>query len=1194
MYMQHVIKQWAKVASLLCAAFALAIVLLNYGPTANAQTAVTGAINGVVTDSTGAVVPNATVNVIDKATGNTRVLKSNSDGRYTAPFLNPSTYEVSATAPGLQSQTTSVTVLVGHQAVANIALAVKASKQIITVSAGQGQMIDTQSANLTTTFTTQQFKDLPMPGGDITTVAYSVPGVVVNAGGSYGNFSSDGLPGISNLFIINGADDNDPFLNLNNSGSSNLTIGADEIAQVSVVQNGYSVEYGRQAGVIVTYVTKSGTNRIHGLANWTYNSDGLNANDFFNNLYGTPKSKAVSNQYAAQIGGPAIKDKLFWFANTEGIRYILPVSGFVNFPTADLQNTILNTVPGGPTGQSASEYGQMFKLLQTAPSYGTAQPVTNGAGGLQDATGNMGCGTLAGTPVFGKPNTYFGVVPAGATGVAESCVNTQEVNATNLNREWFASTRVDYNLSDKHKIFARYTDDQGQQPTYTSFINPVLDAQSTQPSYSGQLNDTYIFSPNLTNQFIMSGLYYSAIFEPANISATLAASPTLFYEPSDGGTNSSTGFGQGGVTGFEWFNYPQGRNVTQYQFVDDLSWLKGNHNIKVGFNFKRDDVTDEGNRINTQGGYYYFGDAADFASGSLPGTANSNYNQSFSGNYASVYSALLNYGIYAQDEWKVTPRLVLDYGIRFDRTGNPLTNNNAFSRYQGGFPNTSATLSTPYNATIATGLSHAFPSVQTVVVQPRFGFSWDTTGQGTTVVRGGVGLFADGYPALIVGNEYGTFPMVFSPSVFAGVVGQGAGSSAYYANQANIAVTTGFGQGQNINQIAAAMPPGTPFSPPAYYTTPKNFVSPTYTEWSLQVQQQVTPSDAVIVSYAGNHGQNLLEQNNLKNMNQGGDTYINANLYNQVGMNFANLPLAPADPRFTTVRDIPEDGISNYNGASIEYKHIDRRGITADLSYTWSHALDDISNGGAGLGTNAGSVLSQVSPTSPSYLMYSNADYDIRNNLTADVTYAEPNRFANRYVQMVAAGWTVAGKAYWRSGEPFSVFNVNAENAINNGTGNGNYGANPVVLADVLNNNFNHNCDSFSQHCFQTPGIFNGQGLGYNSTFTAIVPVGPGPAPQTNFGNIPRNAFRGPHYSDIDLSAYKNIVQMSAIQFQIGAQAYNVMNHPNFGQPGNNASQAGSLGVISSDISAPTSPYGSFQGSAVSGRVLVVQGRLTF
>jgi hypothetical protein len=415
-------------------------------------------------------------------------------------------------------------------------------------------------------------------------------------------------------------------------------------------------------------------------------------------------------------------------------------------------------------------------------------------------------------------------------------------------------------------------------------------------------------------------------------------------------------------------------------------------------------------------------------------------------------------------------------------------------------------------------------------------------------------------------------------------VGTGPGtSSATLAASAN-AVLNGFSQGATFNSLTAALAPsGITFSAPNYATTPQEYHTARYLEYSLQVQRQFGASDAVILSYAGNHGSNLLMPNN--HLNQNVDPVA-------AGSSFG-LPSASPDPRFNEVTNFTNNAISNYNGASVEYKHIDRRGVTADVSYTWSHALDDISNGGgdSAVGTTpftANSITSQIVPNSVSALMYSNSDYDFRNMLVADLTYVEPNHFANKIEEFAAAGWTVGGKAFWRSGPPFTVTNTNASNAIANGTGG------TVALADVLQPQYIHTvCNSFSHPCLQQPGIFNGSGNGPGG----LDPEGQ--APQTNFGNVPRNSFRGPHYADLDLTVYKDLFQKGTLHFQVGAQAYNVLNHPNFGLPGSNAStgnqaEGGSLGVIATDVGPPTGPYGSGLTSAVSGRVLVVQGRFVF
>ncbi|MGC1782665.1 MAG: carboxypeptidase regulatory-like domain-containing protein [Acidobacteriaceae bacterium] len=1170
--MHQFLKQCTNVWFVLLTAFAILTVLPSFQPVAFAQSSVTGSINGTVTDSTGAVVPGATVTVKDTTTGAVHTYTTNDHGLFTAPFLPPNVFNVSATAPGLQSTTTSVQILNGQQSQVTVTVTPTASSQTVQVSANNAQLIDTQTSNTTTTFTTRQFQNLPMPGGDITTIALTVPGVTVNvatAGNNvYGAFESDGLSTLSNLVVVNGADDDDPFLSINNSGSSNLTLGQQEIAQASVVQNGYSVQYGRQAGVIENFVTKSGSNRVHGLLQYNYNSSGLNANDFFNNHYGVAKSKAVSNQYAAQIGGPIKHDKLFFFVNTEGLRYILPSSGFVNFPSPSLQASMLAN-PAVPAS-AKSTYSTIFSTMKAGPAYATATPIAGG-----------GCGSLAGSPDYSTGGTF---------GASDPCLSQAFVNAANLNREWLATGRLDWTISARHQIFFRVTDDQGQQPAFTSLINPLWNIGSTQPAYSGQLNDTFSFTPNLVNQLIASSLYYGAIFKPNSVSASLASSPQQLIEGTDGGNSNLTGIGQNtfGLVGLgvPWFIFPQGRNVSQYQIADGLAWLKSTHSFKFGFDLKRDNVTDTVLQENSFGGYYIFGGAADFAGGTLPGSAHSTFTQAFS-HLGNIYSALYNVGFYAQDEWKVKPNLTVDYGVRFDRTGNPGCVNNCYSHYVGGFPDTSATLDTPYSTTLSAGHRDAFPSIEKGVFQPRAGFNWDTKGDGKTVLRGGVGLFADSLAGTVLETVYNTFPNEYTASIGSGNVGTGPGTASATATASANAVLTGFSQGASFNSISAALAPsGITFAPPNYGTTPQQYHTARYLEYSMQLQRQLGASDALILSYAGNHGFDETMPNNHSNQ------YVDPAV---AGGSFG-LPAASPDPRFAQVTDFSNNAISNYNGFSVQYKHIDRRGLTADVSYTWSHALDDISNGGGGGTTpiNTESVNDQITPNSVSKLMYSNSDYDFRNNFSADLTYVEPMHFANKIEEALAAGWTAAGKAYWRSGAPFTVFNSNAETAIFNGTSLTPQGSPGYVLAQVLNNHFNHVCKSFSQPCFQTPGILNG------SSFTTPDPNGD-PA-QTNYGNVPRNSFRGPHYADVDVTLYKNIFQKGATQFQVGAQAYNVLNHPNFGLPSNNASTGtpaqtagqGSLGVISTDVGPPTGPYGSGLTSAVSGRVLVVQGRFIF
>ena len=553
-------------------------------PVASAQTATTGAVSGEVTDGSGAVVAGAKVTAVNTGTNAQQTIVANAEGRYTVGLLQPGTYKITATSAGLKSDTVEVTVILGTTVPGDIRVTPTGDTTIIDVSASSVALLDTQNVALATTFNEQQIEELPTPGGDVTTVAFTLPGIVVNAGGQYGNFSSDGLPGISNLFVLNGFDNQDPFLNLNNSGSSNLTLGAGELAEATVVQNGYNSEYGRAAGAVISYTTKSGTNKFHGAADYNYNGTVLNANGWFNQFQGQARPHAVSNQWAVNTGGPIVRDKVFFFADFEGLRYVLPgSSGYLTFPSPALETYITQTVPAA----SQSLYASALAAFHKSTAYSNAIPVASGSAPNQDSSGNGGCGAADAGGLAGT------AAPGGGTfGADVPCMLVGTASANNINKEWLFTGRGDWRVSDKHSIYGRYKMDRGSQPTSTSFVDPLFSAVSIQPEYEGQFNDTYVLSPNKTNVFVAASNWYSAYFGPANTAASKAELPIDFYYSDDGldgsGVNSAPGLPALGVP----FYLTQGRNVTQYQLDDDFRWIKGKHNFAFGANFRRDLVED--------------------------------------------------------------------------------------------------------------------------------------------------------------------------------------------------------------------------------------------------------------------------------------------------------------------------------------------------------------------------------------------------------------------------------------------------------------------------------------------------------------------------------------------------------------------------------------------------------------------------
>src|ERR1700728_2929957 len=474
--------------------FAVVLVLASVSL---AQNIVTGGISGTVTDPTGAIVPNAKVNLKSNSTGETQTTNTTSPGLYNFPLLKPGSYSVTISQTGFRSVDETVEVQLGQIITANLKLIVGNTSETVEVS-GQAPLLQTEDANISTTFNQAQIAQLPNPGGDITTYAQTAPGVLMNTGGTYGNFSAFGLPATSNLFTENGNDENDPFLNLNNSGSSNLLIGQNEVQEVAVVSNGYTAQYGRQAGVQVDYSTKSGDNAFHGNASFWYNSSGFNANDWFQKqaeiANGTPNQQpfAVNHEWAGSIGGPLVKNKLFFFVHQGRFVYALPSGQHVFLPTPAFSQAILNNIATVSPAQS-SFYTNWMNLYTNSPVASSAVPLTAG----QDP--NLGCGT----PGSGGVTTLGGAT-FGAAGAP--CLMEATASGVNHNKEWLLTERIDYNISSADKLFGRFKADHGQQPTSTDLIDrAAFSTQSTQPEYEGQINETHIFSPNIINNAILSG-----------------------------------------------------------------------------------------------------------------------------------------------------------------------------------------------------------------------------------------------------------------------------------------------------------------------------------------------------------------------------------------------------------------------------------------------------------------------------------------------------------------------------------------------------------------------------------------------------------------------------------------------------------------------------------------------------------------
>ena len=740
----------------------LAVLMMLVPGNAAAQSIVTGAVGGVVTDASGAVIAGATVTLTNTDNGAVLTSTTGSTGTYEFTLLKPGTYTVVVAKAGFKQEVQPTTILLGQTTQANIKMEVGAATETVTVTE-QGALLQTEDANIASNFDTKVINEVPNPGGDITYIAQTAPGVTMNnsTGGGYGNFSAFGLPGTANLFTVNGNDYNDAFLNLNNSGASNLLLGGNELQEVAVVSNGYTGQYGRQAGAQVDYTTKSGGNSFHGDAVYNWTGSDLTANDPVNKAFGGTRPFENNNQWAASIGGPIKKDKAYFFVNTEGIRYIFGSIHTPSAPTPAFESYVLGNVPQDAATQAF--YQNAFKLYNAAPGIGSAIPNANSCNG-------------------------FTVNPGTTNGF---CTESWTQSVSSGNKEWLLSGRVDYNFNENNKLFGRVKFDRGTQPTYTDSINPTFNDSSIQPQNEGQLNYTHIFTPNVVNNFIFSNLWYSAIFGSANPGPSLALFPgNLAFTD---GSLTALGTGSGNPGGFaQGFLYPQGRRVDQWQLVDDLSVSKGDHTFKMGVNFRRDDITD----LSAASQALYPAVSATlfgFANNQVApaGCALAQTCGSVIYNFATNTEqpvAIYSVGFYFQDEYRVNSKLKLTMTMRADRNSGGTCQSACAGLPAVPFDVLPHGETIPYDQSFLTGSKTIIPGIEKVVFEPRIGFAWTPFGQ-NTVIRGGIGLFPDLYPGTILSAYNTNLPQVNKFNVPIGTVafdGLAPGSTAFPTSGVNL------------------------------------------------------------------------------------------------------------------------------------------------------------------------------------------------------------------------------------------------------------------------------------------------------------------------------------------------------------------------------------------------------------------------
>jgi hypothetical protein len=1155
-----------------------------------AQSTVNGAISGTVTDASGAVLPNLKVTLKSLERGFTQEATTNAQGFYQFPLLEPGTYSITIAAPSFKTETLTATVSVGQNAIINAKLEVGAAGTTVEVTS-EAALLQTETSEITTTFNAREISEVPNPGNDLSFIAQTAPGSVMNTGSGYGNFSNFGVSASSNLFTLNGMYDNDPFLNLNNSGATNLLLGQNEVAEATVVTNGYSGQYGGFVGANVNYITKSGSNNWHGNANYWWNGRAMNANDYFHKDYvdpanDLPRAFDNANQYAASFGGPIWKNKAFFFWNYEGLRVLLPTSATLHVTTPDFEQAITDNLTA-------------LGLTASLPFYQEAFGFYNNVKGSTPVPGYPGNGDPSGcqTQVYTDPEFPGGSKTFGGPNFVNPCSQTIHSSPVGFTHEYLDSGRFDFNVTNNDKVFVRLQEDIGVQASYTDPLSTVFNATSYQPEYQGQISWNRPVGTKGANNLLFSSQYYRAIFGPLNLAAALAAFPTTLLL-NDGSLST---------VGGEDFVWPQGRNVTGYQIVDDFSYnLSSKHTLKFGLYFHRNLISDHDYGFFTSGydlplslDDFYYGGSGTGATGGGATVLLQNFAQAL-----DQPIKLYQLGVYAQDEWKVTSNLKLTLALRGDHNSNPYCGTKCFARFGSSF--TSAgfdhNVNTPYNQTIETGEGQALASFSKFVLQPRMGFSWSPSASRKTVVRGGIGIFMDSFQGSVADNLSGNVPLVndftvvgahLSPTETTGNVFQSAAAS-------NTALLNGFGAGATFPQIQAAVSAaGGIFSAPNF-SNASGIVAPTTQEWNLEVQQGIGNSTVFILNYVGNHGIHETVQFNGVNafcppaalvfQNSTGGTYT----VNQCASGFGGSGVSQVQPdqRFNEVTEFRTVGTSHYAGLNASIQHRFSHGLQMQGNYTWGHATDDVSNGGFNPFIDSGTGNSLLNPVNNNNLRqynYGNADYDARQSFNMNYVYELP-----KGPTPLLKGWQLSGTWFFRTGFPFTVVNSAASGTLS-GTGFGG-----PAFANYSSARYEH-CSGSSgsldvgiNPCLTTSNFpdFNFTPIASNGQ-----PVFVGAINQlaSNTLSQTRNQFSGPHYWDTDLTLmkYTRFPGWETAKLGLGAQFFNLLNHPNFASPINDINNGG-FGQVQNLVNPPTSILGSFLGGDASPRLIQLTMKINF
>ena len=1207
---------------------ALALGLCLLGSTGAFGQVDQGSITGVVQDPTGAVVPGASVTLLNTDQGISLERKSGGSGEYTFSPVRIGHYSVTVTAPGFSAtKQENITVAVGENVQVNVALQTGGSNEVVTVSTAPPQL-QTDESSVGQVVDQHTVVSLPLNGRNFTFLAQISAGVNTSQADTRGNaasgaFTANGLQSAQNNYLLDGIDNNSNAADFLNGTNYVILPPVDAIQEFRVQTADFSAELGRSAGAVLNATIKSGTNGVHGAVWEFFRNDKLDAADWFENNGGIRKGELRQNQFGASIGGPIIKDKLFYFGDYEGTRRVQGTAQNAAVPTARERSsgyTDLSDIIAGQSGKPRTDALGRVIPFGTVMDPATTRPVTAGvfdptSGIVATTTGfardPIGTNCAPSTRDF-RNNCTLNQIPAGRLDPnavrllnlyptpTNGALTTNFTSSPNLyERRNAFDVRVDYNVSQKDQVFGRFSwvDDPNFIPGPFGGIadgGGFQQGDQTARSQQDVVAWTHVFTPNIVN---VARVGFNHLHTTRNgPEGNTAGIPEQFGIqgiPQATGNGGLPNINISGLNALGSNDFLPSDEVSQtLQVVDDFTRIYGKNSFKMGFEyqdvhfntlqpaFSRGEIDFTGNYagVPSQGGdntgraqFLLTPTATTVANGvSYVGGAN----QVQASNISKTYDKRSYWAGYFQDDIKVTPKLTLNVGLRYDYFSPISETNGAQANFvQTGPPNGTPTYIIPASGKADRSLSSTAnnPSLagngfldllakdgialevtdrygkgvlQTSKnnLAPRFGFAMEATDK--LVLRGGVGYFFNSFENAGFGPNIGrNYPFAYSFNY------QGNGSDA-----------TPFSSGANpYGTCATAGPGGTAtigsglscvaFSPLEVNASGLglsglqfNFKTPSTISSNLSVQYAVTNSMSATVAYVYTHGNNL-------------QVGIGNNQVSQL------IPAATPTRSFLPFPDFSQGGSyqlnlgsSIYNGLQTKLEQRLSHGLNYLVTYTYSKTLTDafdLLNGGS-----LGGYRAPWIPGAGARFDWGLASFDIRNVVHISGGYELPFgkqrmylSHTNRFTEALLGGWDTNYLVTLQGGQPITI---GCPTGTTNGTGCNALrvpGQDPKLgirlrpdaqTPSKLDPIWFNNAAAFQQPCQLKPD------------FTLDTTKPSGCVPLTGLGLLgagPSTTY-GPGFHRFDFSLFKNFNFTETRSLQFRSEFFNILNHPNFNSPG--------------------------------------------